>query len=73
MNEHEAKERRETDALKAEALRLGIHIPREPEWWWIDDEVARGVSSEMWKLTRVSNRVWQGRNKKAYSRRESQG
>src|SRR6266568_4997467 len=53
MSEHLAKERKETDALKAEALRLGIQIPREPGWWWIDPEIeASGRSSEMWELIR---------------------
>jgi hypothetical protein len=50
VNQHLAKERKETDALKREALQLGILIPRDPGWWWIDDEVARDVSSEMWEL-----------------------
>jgi len=50
MNEHLAKERKETDRLKAEALRLGILIPREPDWWWYDDDVIRSVSSEEWEL-----------------------
>lgn len=55
MNEHEEKERRETDMLKAEALRLGIPIPRDPGWWYLDEEVARQVDSEMWKLIRDSH------------------
>lgn len=50
MNDHLAKERKETDALKAEALRLGVVIPNDPDWWWVDDEVARSVSSEQWEL-----------------------
>ena len=53
MSDHLANERKETDALKAEALRLGIRIPREPGWWWIDPEIeASGISSEMWELIR---------------------
>src|SRR3989442_5652700 len=52
MSEHLAKERKKTDALKAEALELGIPIPRDPDWWWIDDEVARSVSSVQWELVK---------------------
>jgi hypothetical protein len=36
MSDRLAKERRETDALLREALRLGIEIPRNPGWWWED-------------------------------------
>jgi hypothetical protein len=50
MSDHLAKERKETDTLRAEALRLGIPIPRDPGWWWIDDDVRRDVSAEMWEL-----------------------
>lgn len=50
MTDHLAKERKETDVLRREALQLGIPIPRDPGWWWIDDEVLRSVSSEMWEL-----------------------
>lgn len=50
MNQHLANERKETDALKAEALRLGIQIPRDPGWWWIDEEVALEMSSVTWEL-----------------------
>lgn len=45
MSQHEAKERKETDALKAQALRLGIPIPRDPGWWWYHDDLA-GMSAE---------------------------
>jgi hypothetical protein len=50
MSDHMANERKETDAIKREALRLGIPIPDDPGWWYIDDEVRRAVSSEMWEL-----------------------
>ena len=50
MNQHLANERKETDALKAETLRLGIQIPRDPGWWWIDEEVANEMSSVTWEL-----------------------
>ena len=36
MSERLAKERVETDALKREALDLGIEIPRHSTWWWED-------------------------------------
>jgi hypothetical protein len=49
MNQHLAKERKETDGLKAEALRLGVPIPRDPGWWWYDDELA-GMSAETREL-----------------------
>lgn len=52
MNEHEKKRRKETDALKREALKLGIQIPREPGWWYADEDVACEVNSEMWELIR---------------------
>lgn len=55
MSDHLARERKETDAIKREALRLGIPIPRDPDWWWIDDEVLRSVSSEMWELISESH------------------
>lgn len=50
VNQHLANQRKETDELKAEALRLGILIPRELGWWWYDDDVLQSVSSEMWEL-----------------------
>lgn len=50
MSDHLRTERQETDALKAEALRLGILIPRDPGWWYIDEDIARQVDSEMWEL-----------------------
>ena len=52
MNEHEKKRRKETDALKREALMLGIQIPRDPDWWYVDEDVACEVDSEMWDLIR---------------------
>lgn len=55
MSDRLAKERVETDALTHEALRLGIPIPNDPDWWWIDDEVRRDVSSEMWELISESH------------------
>jgi len=51
MNEHLAKERKETDALKREALRLGIEIPRNPGWWW-EDVDNFGGSLQDWEFVR---------------------
>src|SRR5258708_3350364 len=36
MNDRLAKERKETDEILREALRLGIEIKRNPSWWWED-------------------------------------
>jgi hypothetical protein len=49
MSDHLAKERKETDAIKREALRLGIDIRGNPDWWWQDVENFGG-SLEMWEL-----------------------
>ncbi|MGZ5436379.1 MAG: hypothetical protein ACXWID_11475 [Pyrinomonadaceae bacterium] len=49
---NEAKRREKTDLLKREAHRFGIPIPREPGWWYIDQDVSQQVDSEMWELIR---------------------
>ena len=50
VNDHLAKERKETDAPKAEALRFRrCHTPTILTGG-VDDEVARSVSSEQWEL-----------------------
>lgn len=36
MNETLAKERKETDEILREALRLGIEIQGKSDWWWED-------------------------------------
>lgn len=36
MSHHLAKERKETDEILHEALRLGIEIKGKPGWWWQD-------------------------------------
>jgi len=46
------REGEETDALRTEALRLGIVIPRDQGWWFVDEDVARQVDSEMWDRIR---------------------
>ncbi|HYR76592.1 MAG TPA: hypothetical protein VEM96_12205 [Pyrinomonadaceae bacterium] len=52
MNERLAKERAETDALKREALRLGVgEIPRNPGWWW-EDVDNFGGSLQEWDFVR---------------------
>ena len=51
MSEHLAKERKETDALKAEALRLGIDIPWNKGWWW-EDVDNFGGSPDTWEFLR---------------------
>jgi hypothetical protein len=51
MNERFAKERAETDALKREALQLGIEIPPHSTWWW-DDMENFGGSLEQWEYVR---------------------
>jgi hypothetical protein len=51
MSDYLEKERRETDALKREALRLGIEIHRKPGWWWEDID-SFGGSREDWELIR---------------------
>ncbi|HXT61982.1 MAG TPA: hypothetical protein VN696_03000 [Pyrinomonadaceae bacterium] len=55
MNVYMEKQHEETRALRAEALSLGIVIPRDPGWWWYDDDVIRSVSSEMWDLIKTDN------------------
>jgi hypothetical protein len=32
-----------------------VLIPRNSDWWLIDDEVLRDVSSEMWELIRENH------------------
>lgn len=52
MSNYLKKEGEETDALRSEALSLGIVIPRDLEWWFIDEDVARQVDAEMWEMIR---------------------
>jgi hypothetical protein len=46
-----AKERKETDALRRQALELGIEAPHKADWWWEDVEDFGG-SMEVWELIR---------------------
>jgi hypothetical protein len=49
MSDHLAKERKETDAIKREALRLGIDIRGNADWWWEDIDNFDG-SVQDWEL-----------------------
>ena len=46
VNEHMTKERRETDAIRAEALRLGLDISHTAGWWWEDVDNFSGSLQE---------------------------
>lgn len=46
-----AKERKATDALKRQALELGIEVPYNPEWWWEDSEDFIGSLAD-WELVK---------------------
>ncbi|MDT4896503.1 MAG: hypothetical protein QOH25_1580 [Acidobacteriota bacterium] len=48
-------EARETTALKREATRLGIDIPRRADWWWEDEDGYEGMTLEAIELTREQN------------------
>ena len=58
MSDRLANERRETDQLEREALRLGIEIPRNPSWWW-EDVDNFGGSLEQWEYERHDSRILQ--------------
>jgi hypothetical protein len=51
MSDRLARERKETDALLSEALRLGVEIPRNPGWWW-EDVDNFGGSLQDWEFVR---------------------
>lgn len=51
MKDKLATERRETDTLKHEALKLGIEIPNHSAWWW-DDVENFGGSLQNWEIVK---------------------